>query len=99
MTTGAALINNAYDFVNAMGWNDDATLMMAQQQGIEREIFPSLSPDETVVFNTLHKQNDLQINRLAILTNIPIAKLTSLLFEMEMKGVVKTFAGGVYHLL
>ena len=96
---GAALINNAYDFVNAMGWNDDATLIMAQQQGIEREIFPSLSPDETVVFNTLHKQNDLQINRLAILTNIPIAKLTSLLFEMEMKGVVKTFAGGVYHLL
>ena len=96
---GAALINNAYDFVNAMGWNDDATLMMAQQQGIEREIFPSLSPDETVVFNTLHKQNDLQINRLAILTNIPIAKLTSLLFEMEMKVVVKTFAGGVYHLL
>ena len=96
---GAALINNAYDFVNAMGWNDDATLMMAQQQGIEREIFPSLSPDETVVFNTLHKQNDLQINRLAILTNIPIAKLTSLLFEMEMKGVVKTYAGGVYHLL
>lgn len=96
---GAALINNAYDFVNAMGWNDDATLMMAQQQGIEREIFPSLSPDETVVFNTLHKQNDLQINRLAILTNIPIAKLTSLLFEMEMKGVVKTLAGGVYHLL
>ena len=96
---GAALINNAYDFVNAMGWNDDATLMMAQQQGIEREIFPSLSPDETVVFNTLHKQNDLQINRLAILTNIPIAKLTSMLFEMEMKGVVKTYAGGVYHLL
>ena len=96
---GAALINSAYDFVNAMGWNDDATLMMAQQQGIEREIFPSLSPDETVVFNTLHKQNDLQINRLAILTNIPIAKLTSLLFEMEMKGVVKTYAGGVYHLL
>ena len=96
---GAALINNAYDFVNAMGWNDDATLMMAQQQGIEREIFPSLSPDETVVFNTLHKQNDLQINRLAILTNIPIAKLTSLLFEMEMKGVVRTLAGGMYHLL
>ena len=96
---GAALINNAYDFVNAMGWNDDATLMRAQQQGIEREIFPTLSPDETVVFHTLHKQNDLQINRLAILTNIPIAKLTSLLFEMEMKGVVKTLAGGIYHLL
>jgi DNA processing protein len=96
---GAALINNAYDFVNAMGWNDDATLMRAQQQGIEREIFPTLSPDETVVFHTLHKQNDLQINRLAILTNIPIAKLTTLLFEMEMKGVVKTLAGGIYHLL
>ncbi|MBE6256499.1 MAG: hypothetical protein E7103_00910 [Prevotella sp.] len=29
----------------------------------------------------------------------PIGKLTSLLFQLEMKGVVKPLAGGMYHLL
>ena len=97
--SGAALITDAQDFVNAMGWNDDATLMQAQQQGIEREFFPSLSNDETVVFNALSKQNDQQINRLAVITNLSIARLTSVLFELEMKGVVRTLAGGIYHLI
>ena len=97
--SGAALITDAQDFVNAMGWNYDATLMPAQQQGIEREFFPSLSNDETVVFNALSKQNDQQINRLAVITNLSIARLTSVLFELEMKGVVRTLAGGIYHLI
>lgn len=95
---GAALINNAEDFVRAMGW-EDATLINAQQQGIERSLFPELSPDEIAVFEALKKQNDQPVNRLAVNTNLSVGKLTSLLFEMEMKGVVKTMAGGVYHVM
>ena len=96
---GAALINNAEDFVRAMGWEEDATLVKAQQQGIERDFFPMLTPDETAVFEALKKENDQQINRLAVNTNIPVARLTSLLFELEMKGVVRTLAGGAYHMM
>jgi len=32
-------------------------------------------------------------------TNIPIGQLTALLFQLEMKGVVKALAGGSYHLM
>lgn len=96
---GAALINNAEAFVRAMGWEEDSTLINAQQQGIERSLFPELSTDETVVFNALKKQNDQPVSRLAVNTNIPVGRLTSLLFEMEMKGVVRTLAGGGYHLM
>jgi len=32
-------------------------------------------------------------------TNMPIGQLTALLFQMEMKGVVRPMAGGAYHLL
>ena len=96
---GAGLISNATDFVNAMGWQDDAKLQSAQQQGIERQIFPDLSSDEQHIVNTLQRTNDLQINMLSVQANIQISTLTALLFSLEMKGVVKTLAGGVYHLL
>ncbi|ETD18743.1 MULTISPECIES: DNA-processing protein DprA [Prevotellaceae] len=96
---GAGLISNAYDFVKAMGWEDDAKLQQTRKSGIERELFPNLTDEELQIVKVLAKTNDLQINMLSVQSNLPIARLTALLFSMEMKGVVKTLAGGVYHLL
>ena len=98
-SNGAGLITSAADFIKDMGWQDDATLMRAKQQGIERSLFPELSPEEQLIVNALAKTNDLQINLISVKTNIGISRLTSLLFTLEMKGVIKTFAGGMYHLL
>jgi DNA processing protein len=36
---------------------------------------------------------------LTVKTNLPIARLSSMLFELEMKGVVRNMAGGTYHLM
>ncbi len=96
---GAALITSARDFVEGMGWQTDATLQQAQQQGIERQIFPDLTDEEQQVVGTLQRTNDLQINMLSVQTGIPIGRLTALLFSLEMKGVIKNLAGGVYHLM
>mgnify|MGYP000003841184 FL=1 len=96
---GATLITSAEDFVKDMRWQDDATLMRAKQQGIERSLFPELSPEEQLIVEVLSKTNDLQVNLISVKTNIDISRLTSLLFTLEMKGVIKTFAGGMYHLL
>ena len=98
-SNGAGLITSAADFIKDMGWQDDATLMRAKHQGIERSLFPELSPEEQLIVNALAKTNDLQINLISVKTNIDISRLTSLLFTLEMKGVIKTFAGGMYHLL
>ncbi len=96
---GAGLITCAADFVKDMGWQDDTTLMRAKQQGIERSLFPTLSAEEQAVVNVLSRNNDLQINILSVQANIAIGRLTALLFQLEMKGVIKTLAGGMYHLL
>lgn len=95
----AGLINNASDFIKCMGWDEDAKLQKAQQVGIERQLFPELSAEELKVVNVLTKRNDLQINMLSIQADIPISHLTATLFSLEMKGVVKTLPGGMYHLL
>ena len=96
---GAALITSAQDFVDAMGWTTDAQISKARQEGIERQLFPSLSAEEMQVVSALQQQNDQQINMLSVKANLAVARLTAILFELELKGVVKVLAGGTYHLL
>ena len=96
---GAALISNADDFVHAMGWQDEAIRRQANADGIERDLFPDLSPEEQKIVSLLQQTNDLQLNILSVKSSIPIGQLTALLFQLEMKGVVKPLAGGMYHLL
>lgn len=96
---GAGLISNADDFVKAMEWQDEAILKQAIADGIERSLFPDLTPEEEKIVNLLQKNNNLQLNILSVKTGIPIGQLTAFLFQLEMKGVVKPLAGGMYHLL
>ena len=91
----AALITSAYDFVEAMNWEVAVTKKSAEERQIE--LFPDLSPDESVVMTALRENSDgLQVNQMVVQLNIPINRLLPLLFEMEMKGLVKAVAGGCY---
>jgi DNA processing protein len=47
----------------------------------------------------LQQTNDLPLNTLSVKTGIAIGPITALLFQLEMKGVVRPLAGGMYHLL
>ena len=96
---GAALITCADDFVKAMGWQDEARLQQALSDGIERNLFPDLTEPERQIVSLLQQTNDLQLNIISVKTSLPIGQLTALLFQLEMKGVVKPLAGGMYHLL
>ena len=95
----AGLISNAADFVKAMTWDGDTVLANHRSEGIQRQMFPQLSDDEKRIVDCLKKDNDLNINMLAVRANMPINVLTATLFELEMKGVVKALGGGAYHLL
>ena len=95
----AQLITSAQDFVNAMGWENDAKLREAKKQGIERQLFPDLSADEQHIVDILTTTNDLQINLLSAKSGFAIGKVSSLMFTLEMKGMVKSMAGGVCHLI
>ena len=96
---GAALITSAADFVEAAGWQSDAQLTEAQDRGIERQLFPELTAEEQQVVSVLQRQNDQQLNVIAVQAGIAVGRLSAVLFGLEMKGVVRTMAGGYYHLL
>ena len=91
----AALITSAYDFVEAMNW--EMATKKKSAEGLQTELFPDMSPEETAVMTALRENSDgLQVNQMVVQLNTPINKLLPLLFEMEMKGYIKAVAGGCY---
>lgn len=96
---GAGLITSANDLVENMNWDNISLLNKAKEKGIERELFPTLNDNEQQVVEALKKHNNLQINMLLAQTNLSVGELSAVLFELEMKGIVRAMAGGSYHLL
>ncbi len=93
----AALIQSTEDFVESIGWTQtDHSLSKTE---IQRELFPDLTTEEQQIMQILGSSKELHINELVVETNIPVNQMSALLFELEMKGLVKVLAGGMYRTL
>lgn len=90
----AQLITSAENLVEAMLWNDRAGTKAAAPR--ERDMFPDLTPEEQRIIDALSGTDEKQLNILTVETNIPVGKLMSLLFELEMRGLVKSLSGARY---
>ncbi len=95
----AAALQSADDLVQALRWEPVDAHSHRQEEGIQRELFPTLAPEEQLITAALHASDGKPINQLCVETNLPVHRLTALLFELEMKGVVRLAAGGMYRLL
>ena len=91
----AQLITCATDFVDAIGWQP----ANQPQIPIQRELFPELSPDEEKICEVLRKNEKMGINQIVVACNLPFQDVSSLLFELELKGLVKPLVGGQYRIL
>ena len=68
-------------------------------QPVEQNLFAALSEEETLVTRLLAGNDGKQINQLVVESDMPVARVSAILFELEMKGVVRLMAGGRYHLI
>ena len=93
----AALVTSAQHFVECMGWQTETRPKVPE--AVQGSLFPELTEEEQTVVDILEQRGDLQINTLVVAADIPICRMNALLFELEMKGIVRAMAGGVYHLL
>ncbi len=91
----ASLLQSAEEFVEAMGWISKDM----ENRPIQRELFPELSEDEKRIFQALKNTEGKTLNSLTVETDMPVSKLNSILFEMEMRGIVRLLSGGTYRLL
>ena len=98
-TNGARLITCADDLIALMGWEGAAEREKAQVAGIERSLFNNLSDDEAPVVGLMKEEGDMLAGTIAMKTNRAMGEVAAILFGLEMKGVIKLQAGGLYHLL
>ena len=90
----AALLTCADDLIEAMGWGvrkeQPSQTILATQQDVQ------LTDEEKLIMQYLVHNGEGQINRMAVELNTPIATLSATLVELEFKGCVVAFPGGVY---
>jgi len=88
----AALIESGNDLLRYMNWNNTPV-----NRCIQPDLFTELSAEEQEIAGKLREHSDgIQINELALILSKPFSKISSVLLEMEFKGVVKCLPGSVY---
>lgn len=93
----ATLITCAEDLLQAMGWKNPLE-KAPRQKAVQQDLFPELTDEERAIVNTLKNVDDKHVNQIAIDTNIPYARVSMLLFDLEMNGIVKALGGARYRL-
>jgi len=90
----AALVTSAQDIFLEMNWcNPPET---AQTKTVQKILFPELNPEEQKVVDILSKAGSMQLNLLAIELDLPVSRLSVILFDLEMNGLVRCKPGGIY---
>lgn len=90
----AALLTGAEDLMEAMGWASRKD--RPQQATLTATQNIDLPPEEQRLMDYLTEHGEGQINRMAVELDTPIATLSATLVELEFKGCVIAFPGGVY---
>lgn len=90
----AALLTCADDIIEAMGWASRRAKPQQATLAIAEDL--SLTDEERSIMKYLTNNGEGQINRMSVELDCPIATLSATLVELEFKGCVITFPGGVY---
>jgi DNA processing protein len=63
---------------------------------VQRTLFSELDDSEKLIFELLVRQGEMTIDAICRYLDIPVYKLSSLLLQMEFKGLVRCSPGNVY---
>ncbi len=92
----AVLIQSAEDFINAMCWENP---LLSKKEPRQQELFVELTEEERMIVETLKNVDDKPVNHIVVESGIPYSRVSVLMFELEMKGVVVPVGGARYRLL
>ncbi|MFK5879785.1 MAG: DNA-processing protein DprA [Flavobacteriaceae bacterium] len=94
-TNKAGILTSAKDLVEAMNWE----LKSNKSSAIQKQLFIDLSKEEQKVYDFLVSKGKMHIDSIALDCNIPVYKLATLLFNMEMKGVIRPLQGKLFEVI
>lgn len=93
-TQRANLLSSAADIVYILNWeleNDKK-----ETKTIQKQLFVSLEPEEQKVYDYLLSKGKEQMDFIALECDFPIFRISSILLNMELKGVIRPLPGKLF---
>jgi len=87
----AALTECSEDIEYFLNWKPEES-----KAPIQRTLFAELDESEKQIYELLMKQGELNIDSICRTLELPVHKLSSMLLQMEFKGLLKCYPGNVY---
>lgn len=90
----AALVTNADDLLENMGWKEQKKTSIKKQ----RELFIELTLDEKIIIDILQQQENIGIDELYLKSGLSSSAVASALLTLEMQSVIISLPGKIYKL-
>lgn len=90
----AVLVENAGDIIRMMNWDQKPS----PKEPIQLSLFVELDARERLVVQLLEMEGRMHIDQMSRRLQWKMNELSTQLFELEMKDLVRSFPGGVYGL-
>jgi len=87
----AALTECSDDIEYFLNWKREKS-----KPPVQTTLFSDLNDNEKLIYELIMKEGELTIDTICRTLEIPVYKLSSLLLQMEFKGLVKCLPGNVY---
>ena len=87
-TQKAQLLTSAADLIYHLNWDLETT-----SKSIQKQLFVTLDDDEQKVYDFLVKKGKEMLDYIALECDFPIFKISGILLNMELKGVIRPLPG------
>jgi DNA processing protein len=90
-TQKANVLTNAADLVYILNWDVEN-----KSRSVQKQLFVDLEPDEQKIYDYLLKTGKDLMDIIALRCDFPIYKISGLLLNMELKGVIRPLPGKLF---
>ncbi|WNM19708.1 DNA-processing protein DprA [Flavobacterium capsici] len=91
-TQRATLLTSAADLIYNLNWE----LESKPTKTVQKQLFVSLDNDEQLIYDYLQKNGKQLLDIVALECNFPIFRMSSILLNMELKGVIRPLPGKLF---
>jgi len=90
-TQKANVLTSAADLVYILNWD-----VMDNPKPVQKQLFVELEPEEQKIYDFLLKSGKELLDIIALQCDFPIYKISGLLLNMELKGVIRPLPGKLF---
>jgi DNA processing protein len=91
-TQRATLMTSAADLIYNLNWELESKLT----NSVQKQLFVTLDNDEQLIYDYLQKNGKQLLDIIAIECCFPIFRISSILLNMELKGVIRPLPGKLF---